>query len=151
MLSAAIGEVFACIIRVPTEVIKQRLQVGMHKNVRNVVQDILKSDGKIGFYNGFGATIMREIPFSFIQFPLYELLKSSIVVYSKRDVAAYEAAACIKHFRKEKYLLKKSIQLDICNCNVIFMVVGGSITGAIAAALTTPLDVIKTRLMLGKV
>ena len=30
------------------------------------------------------------------------------------------------------------------------MCVGGSVTGAFAAAATTPLDVVKTRLMLGK-
>lgn len=28
-----------------------------------------------GFYTGYGITIMREIPFSLVQFPLYEMMK----------------------------------------------------------------------------
>ena len=35
-------------------------------------------------------------------------------------------------------------------CDVLYVRAGGSVTGAFAAAATTPLDVVKTRLMLGK-
>lgn len=79
-------------------------------------------EGISGFYKGFGPTIMREIPFSLIQFPLYEKMKT--VLKSRllqRDPYSFEAAFC------------------------------GSISGGIAAGLTTPLDVVKTRIMLGKV
>ncbi|KAG6376904.1 mitochondrial carrier domain-containing protein [Boletus reticuloceps] len=36
---------------------------------------VLKHDGIKGLYRGFGITIMREIPFTSLQFPLYEFLK----------------------------------------------------------------------------
>jgi solute carrier family 25 S-adenosylmethionine transporter 26 len=56
-----------------------------------------------------------------IQFPLYEFLKKKWARATERDVVtSKEAAVC------------------------------GSFSGGVAAALTTPLDVIKTRLMLHK-
>ena len=66
-------------------------------------------------------TLFREIPFALIQFPIYERLKKEWAAHQgKEDVSPLQAAAC------------------------------GSAGGAIAAAATCPLDVLKTRLMLGK-
>merc|ERR1712023_421993 len=65
--------------------------------------------------------IAREIPFSVIQFSLYEEFKHFWARKTDRkEISPYESAAC------------------------------GSASGAISAALTTPIDVVKTRLMLGK-
>jgi solute carrier family 25 S-adenosylmethionine transporter 26 len=65
----------ACLVRVPTEVVKQRMQTGMHSTFSDAVTTIVKNDGLLGLYSGFSITIMREIPFSFVQFPLYEYMK----------------------------------------------------------------------------
>jgi solute carrier family 25 S-adenosylmethionine transporter 26 len=124
MFSASCGEVIACLVRVPTEVVKQRIQAGMHGSsgagIRGVISDILKADGVLGLYRGYGITVFREVPFSLLQFPMYEKLKS-LIRESRQDgdVPALHAAAC------------------------------GSFSGAISAAVTTPMDVIKTRVMLG--
>jgi solute carrier family 25 S-adenosylmethionine transporter 26 len=79
MLAASIGEVIACIVRVPTEVIKQRMQAGSGGAARASMWDTFSSlwrtEGVQGLYKGFNITIMREIPFAFIQFPIYESLK----------------------------------------------------------------------------
>lgn len=76
MSAASCGEVAACLVRVPTEVVKQRMQTGMHGKAMSVVSQILsKEGGVLGLYKGFGITIMREIPFAFIQFPIYEYAK----------------------------------------------------------------------------
>lgn len=141
MISASIAEIVACLIRVPTEVVKQRMQAGQGASINAVIQDVLSSNNKSNanhveshnvkfrniskFYSGFGITIMREIPFSLIQFPLYEFFKG-LVSQHRRDrgfgdtsVHSYESAMF------------------------------GSLSGGIAAAATTPLDVLKTRMMLG--
>jgi len=125
MIAASIGEVAACLIRVPTEVVKTRSQTSSYGPLATssfgAARILWKSEGLAGFYRGFGVTIMREIPFTSLQFPLYELFKRrlSLFLYGRpASLHAYEAAAC------------------------------GSVAGAIAAAATTPLDVLKTRIML---
>ncbi|GAA5884053.1 hypothetical protein JCM3774_001482 [Rhodotorula dairenensis] len=127
MASASAGEVAACLVRVPTEVVKQRSQTSTTKGTAGgswaIAQDVWRTTGVRGFYRGFGSTVAREIPFTCLQFPLYERLKlflarrrtdSGLVA----DLPALEAAAC------------------------------GSLAGGVAAGLTTPLDVAKTRIML---
>ena len=76
MLAASAGEVMACSIRVPTEVVKQKMQTGVHASFPEALAHIFKYEGGLrGFYKGYGITIMREIPFALIQFPIYEYLK----------------------------------------------------------------------------
>lgn len=118
MIAASMGEITACLVRVPTEVVKQRMQTGMFDSILSTVSNTIRQDGYMGLYSGYGITIMREVPFSLIQFPLYEYLKKSMTGSSEPNATSAAIA--------------------------------GSISGAIAAGATTPLDVLKTRLMLGK-
>ncbi|GAA5897894.1 uncharacterized protein JCM6883_000854 [Sporobolomyces salmoneus] len=128
MLSASGGEIAACMIRVPTEVVKQRSQTSTVKGQNGswvVAKQVWRTAGLKGFYQGFGSTVAREIPFTCLQFPLYERLKLLLaqhrtVSQKVSDLPAYEAALC------------------------------GSLAGGVAAGLTTPLDVVKTRIMLGQ-
>ncbi|KDQ50522.1 hypothetical protein JAAARDRAFT_41984 [Jaapia argillacea MUCL 33604] len=123
MLSSSIAEVTACLIRVPTEVIKTRTQTSTYGHLAQSswagAKLVMRNEGIKGFYRGFGSTVMREIPFTSLQFPLYELLKLKLSEYvHRKPLYAHEAAVC------------------------------GSIAGGVAAAITTPLDVLKTRVML---
>ncbi|KAK2461058.1 hypothetical protein APHAL10511_006905 [Amanita phalloides] len=123
MASASVGEVAACLIRVPTDIVKTRMQTSTYGDAApsslSVLRLVLQTQGIRGLYQGFGITIMREIPFTSLQFPLYELLKHRLSTrVHRKPLYAHEAAAC------------------------------GSVAGGVAAALTTPLDVLKTRVML---
>ena len=124
MVSASCGEVAACLVRVPGEVIKQRTQAGVmginssFANFKYLIQN-KSGEGVIrGLYRGWNTTIMREIPFTMIQFPLYEWLKKSWGEKEGKLLSLFKGAVC------------------------------GSVAGGVAAAATTPLDVIKTRIML---
>lgn len=76
-------------------------------------------EGVRGFYRGYLTTVLREIPFSLIQFPLWEKLKKTLKnMNGGRDPTPSESSIC------------------------------GAVSGGISAAITTPLDVAKTRIML---
>lgn len=80
MSSAAIAEVVACLVRVPVEIAKQNRQVQgtqyKHSSATKILVHAYQTEGIFrGLYRGFGATILREIPFSFVQYPLWEYLK----------------------------------------------------------------------------
>lgn len=124
MISASCGEIAACLVRVPAEVIKQRTQTSKTHSSFDTFKKILANESKEGvlrgFYRGWSSTIMREIPFTMIQFPLYEYMKSQWSIRQESPVNPLQGAIC------------------------------GSIAGGFAAAVTTPLDVIKTRIMLNE-
>ncbi|KAH9489859.1 hypothetical protein Btru_037311 [Bulinus truncatus] len=120
MAAAAAGEVTACLVRVPVEVVKQRTQVFRTASSLRSFQYTLKSEGLKGFYRGYSSTVMREIPFSVIQFPLWEFMKSRLSQKTGQPITAWQSSVC------------------------------GALAGGTSAALTTPLDVAKTRIMLAK-
>lgn len=81
MTAAGLGELVACLVRVPTDVVKQRYQAKMIDRstpLTHAIASIYKEEGLVrGFYTGYFSTILRELPFSFIQFPIYEAMKVS--------------------------------------------------------------------------
>lgn len=125
MIAASMGEIAACSVRVPTEVVKQRAQASQFSSSWLALRNIFTANqGAVRvwaeLYRGWGVTVMREIPFTVIQFPLWEALKEWRGRTVGRKANAMESA------------------------------VFGSASGAVAAAATTPLDVLKTRLMLAE-
>ncbi|XP_040102544.1 S-adenosylmethionine mitochondrial carrier protein isoform X2 [Oryx dammah] len=84
MLAASAGEVVACLIRVPSEVVKQRAQVSASSGTFHIFSNILCQEGIQGLYRGYKSTVLREIPFSLVQFPLWESLKVALQLQSPR-------------------------------------------------------------------
>ena len=118
MLAASVGEVMACLIRVPVEIVKQRRQANHQTTAISIMKTTVAQEGFLGFYRGYVTTVLREIPFSLIQFPIWEGLKRFWSRRQGKKVDPLQAAAC------------------------------GALAGGFSAAVTTPLDVAKTRIML---
>lgn len=118
LIASTMGEIFACTVRVPVEVVKQKMQVKQYMHFNQAVSSIYRNEGILAFYRGFAPTISREIPFACIQFPLYENLKKIYESRKETSLGGYESA------------------------------ITGAISGGFAAAVTTPFDVIKTRTIL---
>ena len=114
---AASAAVCVCAVRNPFEVVKQQMQAGLHSSTQQAVATILRSEGLRGFSAGYGSTVLREVPFDALQFSLYEALKLRAAAVRRRELVLWE------------------------NCAL------GAVAGGCAAAATTPLDVVKTRLM----
>ena len=98
MSAACTGEVAACLVRVPTEVIKTRMQTNSGAaavSLMETVKGLVSSPGGISnLYRGFGITIMREIPFALIQFPIYERLKVVWSDYQNSVTSPSQGALC---------------------------------------------------------
>jgi len=128
MVAASAGEVAACAVRVPTEVVKQRAQAVQAPSSLAALRSILHLRRSVGLrgvwgemYRGWSITVMREVPFTVIQFPLWEGMKEwRMSTTGTRTATAVESG------------------------------VFGSLAGAVAAGVTTPLDVLKTRMMLAR-
>uniref|UniRef100_A0A4X2KG85 Mitochondrial S-adenosylmethionine carrier protein n=1 Tax=Vombatus ursinus TaxID=29139 RepID=A0A4X2KG85_VOMUR len=60
MLAACAGEVVACLIRVPSEVVKQRAQVSAASGTFHIFSNILYQEGIQGLYRGYKSTVLRE-------------------------------------------------------------------------------------------
>lgn len=123
--AAALGDVAASLVRVPCEVLKQRLQVGVYTDVRAALSSI----GVSGFrklYAGLGAQLTRDVPYAAAEFVVYENLKA----------AALKRAAAAQPFRDADRELGRRESLLV-----------GAVAGAFAAIISNPADVVKTRLM----
>lgn len=122
MIAAAFAEIVACIVRVPVEVVKQRAQANRNMTSIRALKLTLTQESLLGLYRGYFSTVFREVPFSLVQFPLWELLMEHLANRKgeRRKIEFWEASLC------------------------------GAIAGGVSAALTTPLDVAKTRIMLAE-
>ncbi|CAB4270587.1 unnamed protein product [Prunus armeniaca] len=104
-------------VRIPCEVLKQRLQAGLFVNVGEAIVGTWNQDGLKGFFRGTGATLCREVPFYVAGMGLYAESKKAAQKFLGRDLEAWETIAV------------------------------GALSGGLAAVVTTPFDVMKTRMM----
>ncbi len=51
----------ACIVRVPTEVVKQHMQMKRYATTLLALKTIFKEEHLIGFYRGYFNTVAREV------------------------------------------------------------------------------------------
>ncbi|EON63295.1 hypothetical protein W97_02522 [Coniosporium apollinis CBS 100218] len=107
----------------PLEIVKIRLQVQgeVSKTLEDVPRRsamwIVRNLGLVGLYKGASACLLRDVPFSAIYFPTYS------------------------HLKRDYFGESPQKQLG-----VLQLLTAGAIAGMPAAYLTTPCDVIKTRL-----
>ncbi|XP_070828367.1 mitochondrial glutamate carrier 1 [Chaetodon trifascialis] len=85
----------------------------------SITVELLKTRGLAGLYRGAGATLMRDVPFSMIYFPLFANLNA----LGQERVGNVQTRAPFWH-----------------------SFLAGCTAGSVAAVAVTPLDVIKTRL-----
>jgi len=122
-LSAMIGNTVASVFRTPYEVLKQRVQYGIHKSAIEALRHSHKTEGTFGIFTQgkLSSQIVRDVPFAVITLVSYESLQGKVDEFIK-DIGG----------RK----LPTPITDAIC----------GSLAGGIGALITTPMDVIKTRM-----
>ncbi|KAI9670584.1 MAG: hypothetical protein M1831_005804 [Alyxoria varia] len=140
--ASALAECISCAILTPAEVIKQNAQMvsssspSSKNKISATTQTLLKfRSNPLALWRGYSALTTRNLPFTALQFPLFERLRHAI--YERRCVSAPERRDA--QTGQYKPTLKER--------GVVTAVSAGS-AGALAAVLTTPIDVVKTRIML---
>lgn len=127
-----LGDLFSSIVYVPSEVLKTRLQLqGRHnnpffdsgynyKNLRDTITTVIKTEGLGALLFGYKATLARDLPFSALQFAFYEKFRQWAFKIEGKDTGTDDLS-------------------------LVSEIYTGACAGGLAGIITTPLDVVKTR------
>ena len=118
--SAALAFVASSVILVPGELLKNQLQMAHYSGLTEAVQGTFSRSGFSGFYAGYDAVLYRDIPYTIIELGLYQWFQS---------------------FMSRQSEIKKLVPENLID------IASAALTGGIVALATTPLDTIKTKLM----
>lgn len=133
LTAGLMGDLVSSVIYVPSEVLKTRLQLQgrfnnpffqsgyNYRNLRDAIRTVVQTEGLGTLFYGYKATLVRDLPFSALQLAFYEKFRSYAFLYQGLDMKLDE--------------LPISSELAV-----------GASAGGLAGTLTTPLDVIKTRI-----
>jgi solute carrier family 25 S-adenosylmethionine transporter 26 len=123
--ASAVAELVSCAILTPAEVIKQNAQMASGPSPLARTLASFRSHPS-ALWTGYGALAARNLPFTALQFPVFERFRSALSERRRRETG--REATLVEH-------------------GLVTAVAAGS-AGALAAAVTTPVDAIKTRIML---
>ncbi|KAK3318047.1 mitochondrial carrier domain-containing protein [Apodospora peruviana] len=135
-LASGSAEMASCVVLAPAEVIKQNAQMlrrsGSNSNQRSTSIQALRmvwrstTGTSRSLWAGYTALVARNLPFTAMHFPMFEFLRGHIWDWRGRHHAATG------------------------DMSRTALVTGASaaVSGALAAIITTPADVVKTRIML---
>lgn len=140
-LASSTAELVSCFILTPAEVLKQNAQMVTTKSSSSKTKKTTSSSFKKNatlitlqkfksqpsqLWRGYSALAARNLPFTAIQFPLFEHLRNTIHNYRKR---------------------RNTSSGTLLETGTVTAIAAG-LAGSLAAVITTPIDVVKTRIML---
>lgn len=130
--ASGMAELVSCAILTPAEVIKQNAQMVDNSNTNrprtNATIETIKCfrSKPLALWRGYTALAGRNLPFTALQFPMFERIRQSI-----------------KQYRDDRGLSTNTIFEG-----AIITATSAGLGGSVAAVITTPVDVVKTRIML---
>jgi solute carrier family 25 S-adenosylmethionine transporter 26 len=119
-LAGGIGALGSSIVKVPAAVCIRSVQANVYPNVVVAARQITTAAGPRGLFTGYLPTLLEDVPDMAVKFAAYETMRAMHRRFTGKSQEESAAAADISM---------------------------GLIAGAVAAGATTPLDVVKTRMM----
>ncbi|PVI06302.1 MC family mitochondrial carrier protein [Periconia macrospinosa] len=134
-ISSGAAQLLNCAVVTPAEVIKQNAQMlgqddrkgrGGSPTIK-VMKLLIKHPA--GLWRGYTALAARDLPFTALQFPVFEYLKRTLTARRSRKKGGEPVTGVFERAR--------------------ISAASAGVAGCAAAWVTTPFDVVKTRMMLG--
>ena len=119
-LAGGIGALGSSIVKVPAAVCIRSVQANVYPNVIVAAKQITTAAGPRGLFTGYLPTLLEDVPDMAVKFAAYETMRAMHRRFTGKSADESAAAADISM---------------------------GLVAGAVAAGATTPLDVVKTRMM----
>jgi len=119
-LAGGIGAIGSSVVKVPAAVCIRSVQANVYPNVFAAARQITTAAGPRGLFTGYLPTLLEDVPDMAVKFAAYETMRAMHRRFTGKNQEDSDAAADISM---------------------------GLVAGAVAAAATTPLDVVKTRMM----
>mmetsp|Transcript_6630 Transcript_6630/g.10944 ORF Transcript_6630/g.10944 Transcript_6630/m.10944 type:complete len:405 (+) Transcript_6630:50-1264(+) len=132
-ICAGIAFAASSTILVPGELLKQQLQMGHYGTLGEAVHHIYATSGLSGFLNGYQGVCVRDIPYTMMELGLYDWIKTTILASQQEE-----------NNEDESEELRSTLDTSQ-------EIMAAALTGGLAGFLTTPLDTIKTKLMVDSV
>jgi len=147
LMAGGLARVTGTALRTPFDIVKQRMQIqgsilykikptptsqtpqkNLHayRNTFHAFSVVFRKEGLMAFWAGYGATILRDLPFSFVYFLSYEYIKT------------VQGRAFYKGTELDN---DPTVALKTRN-----HIAAGALAAACAVVATMPMDVVKTRL-----
>jgi len=118
--AGALATVASEAVMTPLDVVKQRMQLmNNQEGLWAVIRRVYRDEGLGAFFKSYKTTLCMNVPYTAIQFSVYESAKLAIL---------------------------NTRGIDESDFSVVNHIAAGAIAGATAGAFTNPLDVVKTRL-----
>lgn len=160
-LASGCAELASCVVLTPAEVIKQNAQVlresGSHRGSTSLqaLRVLRHCEGGLArkLWSGYTALAARNLPFTALHFPMFEFFRGRLWEQRHRQKetrAAHSRRAQQPTNSADSHQTLRSAEAMSGPLIEVGTVTGGAaaMSGAAAAFITTPTDVVKTRMML---
>jgi len=116
LASGGLARLAAVSIVSPLELVRTKMQSQKMpwSDVHKCLTELVRAQGVRGLWNGYTATLLRDVPFSALYWPLYEQCKATMNLYTSN---------------RDSFLVNFG---------------SGAVAGSVASTVTLPFDVIKT-------
>ena len=129
-VAGAASTFFHDLVMTPMDTVKQRMQLGHYKSMGNAFSHILNHEGWAGLYRSFGVTLLTNLPYGMVMVSTNEFLRDTLMEWKENSDADNNV-----NIHGHGHVL--DFQTTILS---------GCGAGAVASAVTAPLDRVKTRL-----